>query len=237
MAGIQDVTALIVSREGKNSYTQSYLREQVFGGYSDCSSLVWKCFERALGIFIGTWTGEQVDHGSLVFQNTSPSKKGLVKKDLLQMQEGDLVFWGPSRGDTRHVEYYMGNGLLIGHGNGIGPVRKDAVKYRHPYRLLEVRRYVGKIVERPANNEPGTGSDPADRKRLFVGRCAADELNVRTWAGTDYDTIKSWPKLLQGNLVDVIDYTQKDKNGEEWYYVRIEQRFYGFVKAEYIRKV
>ncbi|MDO5540859.1 MAG: NlpC/P60 family protein [Eubacteriales bacterium] len=237
MAGIKDVTALIESREGKNSYTQSYLREQVFGGYSDCSSLVWKCFERALGIFIGTWTGEQIDRGSLVFRNTSSTKKGLVKKDLAQMQEGDLVFWGPSRGDSRHVEYYMGNGQLSGHGSGIGPVRKDAVKYRHPYQLLEVRRYVGKIVEHPANSEPGTGSDPADRKRLFVGRCIADELNVRTWAGTQYDTIKSWPRLVEGNMVDVIDYTQKDKNGEDWYYVRIEQRFYGFVKAEYIRKV
>lgn len=141
MADIKDVTALIKSLEGKNIYTQSDLREQVFGGYSDCSSLVWKCFEKALGIFIGTWTGEQLDHGSLVFENADPSKKELEIKDLAGMREGDLVFWGRSRQDPRHVEYYMGNGQLSGHGNGIGPVRKDAVKYHHPYQLLEVRRY------------------------------------------------------------------------------------------------
>ena len=27
---------LAISREGKNQYTQTYLREQVFDGYSDC---------------------------------------------------------------------------------------------------------------------------------------------------------------------------------------------------------
>ncbi len=236
MAGISDVTALIKSREGKNTYTQSYRRELVFDGYSDCSSLIWKCFERALGIFVGTWTGEQIDRGSLVFRNVSPSKKGLSQKDLSQMQEGDLVFWGPSRADSRHVEYYMGNGQLSGHGSGIGPVRKSAVAYKHPYQLLEVRRYVGKIVETPAGSQTPTGSDPGDKKRLFVGRCIADELNVRTWAGTEYDTIKSWPKLGAGNLVDVIDYTQKDKNGENWYYIRIANQFYGFVKAEFIAR-
>lgn len=142
MANIREVTELIKSREGKNSYTQSDLREQVFGGYSDCSSLVWKCFEKALGIFIGTWTGEQLEHGTLVFENTDPQKKKLDQEDLTKMQEGDLVFWGVSRRDPRHVEYYMGNGQLSGHGNGIGPVRKKAVEYSHPYQLLEVRRYV-----------------------------------------------------------------------------------------------
>lgn len=236
MAGIADVTALMKSLEGKNSYTQSYLREQVFGGYSDCSSLIWKCFARALGIFVGTWTGEQIDRGSLVFRNTSPAKKGLNQKDLAQMQEGDLVFWGPARSDSRHVEYYMGNGELLGHGSGIGPVRKRAAEYKHPYPLLEVRRYVGKIVETPAGSQTPAGSDPGDKKRLFVGRCTAEAVNVRTWAGTEYETIKSWPKLGKGNLVDVIDYTQKDKNGENWYYVRIANQFYGFVKAEFIAR-
>ena len=229
MATISDVTALIKSREGRNSYTQSDLRDRVFDGYSDCSSLVWKCFERGLGIFIGTWTGEQVDKGSLVFQNSDVNKKSLAQSDLSQMQEGDLIFWGPSRSDTRHVEYYIGNGEISGHGVGIGPVRKKATEYHHRYQLLEVRRYVA------SKEQPSTGgSDPSDRKRLFVGRCTADAVNVRTWAGTQYAKIKSYPQLNAGTLVDVIDYTQKDNNGEDWYYVRIQDKYYGFVKAEFL---
>ncbi|MDO4343653.1 MAG: NlpC/P60 family protein [Eubacteriales bacterium] len=234
MGSISEVSALIRSREGKNSYTQSYLRDRVFDGYSDCSSLVWKCYERGMGLFVGTWTGEQIDRGTLVFKNTDTQKKSLAESDLALMQEGDLVFWGPSRGDSRHVEYYMGNGELSGHGAGLGPVRKRAVDYRHRYQLLEVRRY----AKKGSTTKPGAGgSDPADRRRLFIGRCVADDVNVRAWAGTQYDTIKSWPKLNAGDLVDVIDYTQKDIEGMDWYYVQIADKYYGFVRSDLILKV
>ena len=60
-------------------------------------------------------------------------------------------------------------------------------------------------------------------------------LNVRTWAGTENQTIKSWPKLAKGNEVDVCD-TVKAKDGSKWYYIRIAGKYYGFVKASYIKK-
>ena len=54
---------------------------------------------------------------------------------------------------------------------------------------------------------------------------------VREWAGLKYDTIKSYPSLAKGDLVDVC--------GEEdgWYYVRIADKFYGFVDKQYIDRV
>ena len=73
-------------------------------------------------------------------------------------------------------------------------------------------------------------------KRLFVGKVTADKLNVRTWAGTGYPTIKAYPQLTQGNLVDVMDFTQKDESGEKWYYVRIAGRYFGFVHSGYIQR-
>lgn len=60
-------------------------------------------------------------------------------------------------------------------------------------------------------------------------------LNVRSWAGTENPTIKSWPKLAKGNEVDVCD-TVKAKDGSKWYYIRIAEKYYGFVKATYIKK-
>lgn len=311
MGTISDVTALIESREGKNSYTQSYLREQVFNGYSDCSSLIWKCYQKGMGIFVGTWTGEQIDKGKLVFRNSNASKKGLVQADLERMQEGDLIFWGPSRGDSRHVEYYVGNNQISGHGSGIGPVRKTATEYRHKYKLLEVRRYAsektpvvknylakgdtganvaamqtklialgyscgnygadgdygsytvaavksfqkdnkltadgiyGPLTQKKleaAYDKAATGKeqntgDPAKRKLLFKGVCTADDVNVRIWAGTEYAPINAWPKLNNGDKVEVLDYTQKDVMGEDWYYVRINEKYFGFVKAEFIKKI
>ena len=60
-------------------------------------------------------------------------------------------------------------------------------------------------------------------------------LNVRSWAGAENPTIKSWPKLAKGNEVDVCD-TVKAKDGSDWYYIRIATKYYGFVKASYIKK-
>ena len=61
-------------------------------------------------------------------------------------------------------------------------------------------------------------------------------LNVRTWSGTEYPNIKKYPTLNQGNEVEVMNFTQKDKNGSKWYYIRIAGKYYGFVSAKYIKK-
>ena len=71
-------------------------------------------------------------------------------------------------------------------------------------------------------------------QRLFVGKVTASVLNVRTWAGTEYPQIKSYPTLNRGNLVDVMNYTQTANDGSKWYYIRIAGKYYGFVSAEYI---
>ena len=73
-------------------------------------------------------------------------------------------------------------------------------------------------------------------QRLFVGKVTASKLNVRTWAGTDYPTIKSYPQLSKGNLVDVMNFTQKADDGSEWYYIRTAGEYYGFVSSKYIQK-
>ena len=71
-------------------------------------------------------------------------------------------------------------------------------------------------------------------QRLFVGKVTASALNVRTWAGTEFPQIKSYPTLNRGNLVDVMNYTQKADDGSKWYYIRIANKYYGFVSAKYI---
>ena len=73
-------------------------------------------------------------------------------------------------------------------------------------------------------------------QRLFVGKVTASVLNVRTWAGTEYPQIKSYPTLARGNLVDVMNYTQKATDGSDWYYIRIAGKYHGFVSVEYIQR-
>lgn len=74
-------------------------------------------------------------------------------------------------------------------------------------------------------------------EKLYTGEVTATELNVRTWAGTEYPQIKKWPTLAEGNLVDVMNYTQTAADGTKWYYVRIAGKYYGFVHSQYIKKV
>lgn len=70
----------------------------------------------------------------------------------------------------------------------------------------------------------------------WVGKVTANTLNVRTWAGTEYAQLKSYPTLAKGNLVDVCDII-KAKDKADWYYIRIAGKCFGFVSAKYIKKV
>lgn len=89
-----------------------------------------------------------------------------------------------------------------------------------------------------AENKPTTITNKQNKsQRLFVGKVSAASTVVRTWAGGNYPSIKKWPKLVRGNLVDVMNFTQKAANGASWHYVRIAGKYYGFVAAKDIEKV
>ena len=70
----------------------------------------------------------------------------------------------------------------------------------------------------------------------WVGMVNTAELNVRSWPGKENPTIKKYPYLARHNLIDVCD-TIKAADGSTWYYVRIVNKYYGFVAARYITRV
>mgnify|MGYP002769298972 FL=1 len=74
-------------------------------------------------------------------------------------------------------------------------------------------------------------------QRQYTGQVTASSLNVRTWAGAEYPNIRKYPTLNKGNKVDVMNFTQKAKDGVSWYYIRIAGKYFGFVSAKYIKKV
>ena len=96
--------------------------------------------------------------------------------------------------------------------------------------------WTGYLTEK-ANSESSTITDKQNKSQvLFKGNVTATVLNVRTWAGTEYPNIKKYPTLNQGNEVEEMNFTQKDKNGSKWYYIRIAGKYYGFVSAKYVKK-
>lgn len=126
------LVAKMESREGKNTYTQSTRRSRVDSGYSDCSSLVHWVYKEVLGINIGDDTVGQIRTKKLTtidagIRDGIPDEKKLLPGDLLFFRGSDT---GRKSADyVGHVEMYVGNGELSGHGFGIGPVRKNMKEY------------------------------------------------------------------------------------------------------------
>lgn len=303
----------VLSREGKNSYTQSSKRTQVDNGYSDCSSLQQRAYKE-IGIDIGSYTGAQIVKGEFV-------QLGGTLPDESKMEIGDELFFATNYDNGRpyrvgHIEMYVGNGQISGHGSGIGPTRKNMIDYCKQRnaagkKFIGVKRYIAN------DGSEDNGNQEISKEVMFVGECTGNDvnvrtgpstsypnipvyaqldrgnkvdvlekvgnwylikiaskyegyiyaqyikkveekkeepsgtslsrnpkwtgkvttlLNVRTWAGAENPKIKSWPQLAKGNLVDVCD-TVKAKNGDNWYYIRIASKYYGFVNAKYVVKV
>ena len=222
---------LATSREGKNQYTQSDLRSQVFGGYSDCSSLWWKAFEKAYGIQIGTWTGEQVEKGTQVA--CYGGKDHLTEDDYKKLQVGDLIYFGS--GEAKHVEGFAGwkNGvpMLFGHGSGT-PSYKNGLTYTHSAKFYQTRRFYTEESSTTSGNSDSTSTSTISAETVaYVARMSKD---TKTYVDAGKTRSTLWPKLKKDTLVDVIKgKTIKDAAGKNWYLVRIGHPSEGFVR-EYV---
>lgn len=146
----EKVSNLMMSLEGKLSYTQGGSRDDIPGGYGDCSSTVRWCYKTALGLEVGTYTGEQLEKGALVVAGNGKYCKDFFSQPgiLDKLKPGDLILFGKSRTNigSQHVEMYVGNGKMSGHGGGPygktkGPITKSVLNYMHSSPILEVRRY------------------------------------------------------------------------------------------------
>ena len=106
--------------------------------------------------------------------------------------------------------------------------RNDAcTKIKHNYNMVSG-------VLRPKDRSKVTAveaktSGGINKTCKWKGKVTASALNVRTWAGTEYNRFMV---IGNGKEVEVCD-TVKAKNGEPWYYIKVNGK-YGFVSAKYI---
>jgi len=78
-----------------------------------------------------------------------------------------------------------------------------------------------------------SSSSGLNRTVKWTGVVTADELNVRTWAGTENSKC-SFSPLKRNTQVGICD-SVKDKNGDVWYYIKSGSK-YGFVHSGWIKK-
>lgn len=125
------VVTKALSRKGKNTYSQDInKRTMIEAGYGDCSGTVWYWYYKLFGIHIGANTEAQIK-----------SKTGTdVKLDIeagipdeSKMKKGDLLYFRGSDNSRAkgvgHVEMYIGNGQIFGHGSGVGGTVKNMAAY------------------------------------------------------------------------------------------------------------
>lgn len=129
------------SWENKFAYSQGAGRlDPISSGYGDCSSTIWFAYQQVSSIDVGTWTGAMAGKGTKVASGYSGDNLPIE-----DMQPADLVLimWNGYNSSFDHVELYMGNNELWGHGgpdNGPNQTTSDARNYPRYMYYWEVRR-------------------------------------------------------------------------------------------------
>lgn len=136
---------------------------KTWSGATDCSGLMNYLYKRVCGMNIGADTVEQINNPqgvvlvarSYEVGQTIDSIPELTEDELSTISEGDLIFYGdhnanPSRANSQyvsHVEMYIGNGQMMGHGGGNsghekGPkVHKFKIKFGNA-RFIAAKRFL-----------------------------------------------------------------------------------------------
>lgn len=177
-----------------------------------------------------------------------------VEDDAYIPSPGDYIFYdwddtGASdcKGWPDHVGIVISvfdNVIKVIEGN-----KDDAVGYREVnvngryirgYGIPDYASKSGTVLEETGSDDSQSESKPAKTGSIckevqWIGEVTASYLNVRRWAGKEYENIKSCPQLEKGNFVGVCD-TVKAADGADWYYIQIASQSHGFVHSKHISK-
>lgn len=133
----------MVDRIGKLSYSQRNpgRMHSDSSGYGDCSSTVMQAYQQ-IGMNIGTWTGDQENRGTKIWDSV---EKG-AKPDPSILHPGDLIYywWKGTGGHSDHVNMYEGGDNVLDHGGNpkMGPVRKSLRAKLKEGRRVRVVRWI-----------------------------------------------------------------------------------------------
>lgn len=181
---LKSIVSIAKSRIGMNRYTQNLtLRTKAGEGTSDCSGFLKWLYLKAAKIDIGNNSAEQSKHGALV------GDIGVF--NISKLRPGDILFYKRDGSAGRpygigHVEMYIGNGQMIGHGSGMGPTIKPVTSNRY----VMARRYVtnnNPTVVKPTIAVPQAqprSATPAKKSKYF------NDVPPNHWAIDVFDKAK-----------------------------------------------
>lgn len=124
--------------------------------------------------------------------------------------------------------------------NTLKAVKSFQTKYK---KELEVDGVAGKntitkldsVIAAQSKKNTATASKAPSKVRKFVGKVNKNNAPVRKNPGKKYAQLTSYPTLNKGNLVDVCD-TIKSASGNNWYYICIGGKIYGYIFSGHVDK-
>jgi GH25 family lysozyme M1 (1,4-beta-N-acetylmuramidase) len=124
--------------------------------------------------------------------------------------------------------------------NTLKAVKSFQTKYK---KELEVDGVAGKntiskldsVIAAQNKKISSTTSKVPSKVRKFVGKVNKNNEPVRKNPGKKYAQLTSYPILNKGNLVDVCD-TVKSASGNDWYYICIGGKIYGYIFSGHVDK-
>lgn len=226
-----------------NSYTGAFPRgTKMQYGWAWCAA-TWS----ALAIKLG-YTDIMPIEISCYYLIEAAKKMGIwVENDAYVPKPADAILYdwddsgsGDNTGTPDHigtVEKVEGSLITVIEGNYSNAVKRRVLEVNGRY----IRGYIcPKYSSSGSSNSPDLPSaseeSEINRSVSWYGYVTATELNVRSWAGTAYGRLQSYPSIKQGTKVGVCD-TVLDADGDPWYYVVISGNQgdkHGFVSATYI---
>jgi hypothetical protein len=121
---------------------------------TDCSGMAHRMVKHFAGIDIGTYTGNECTHGTLVTTDSNPAAAGYG------MLPGDCILFDWDGGGWDHIAIYAGNGRIWNHGGpGRGPLNWSLKENVNNARKVMVRRFIAwspNIITHP----PISADDP-----------------------------------------------------------------------------
>ncbi|MDO5798174.1 MAG: CHAP domain-containing protein [Eubacteriales bacterium] len=178
------------------------------GGFYNCQSITKHAKAN------GTWHSTPRNGALIIFRNGS---------HVGSVSSFDSTYVYTNEGNTSSAAGVVANG---------GACRNKKYKRTDP----AIDGYVWIDYGTDADQKSTETAKQLNKMPKWVGMVNTAKLNVRSWAGTENPFIKKYPYLAQNNLIDVCD-TIKAADGADWYYVRIVNKYYGFVCAEFINRV
>lgn len=193
------------------------------GDYGDATVAAVKKFQSAMGITVDGAAGEI----TMAKLNSAYASLGYATWVGAANKNCSVYAKADKSGATLSTYPKLNKGNLF----DVVGTAKDSAGNKY-FKIVIAAKYTGYILQ----NDTTTPNPTEKVFRSFTAECTGNGVRVRRNAGTQYDVIAEYPSLNKGNRVKVIG-QKNDNNGVLWYNVLIREKFKGYVRNDYIKKI